>query len=114
MYEHVRTDGNVLGIRASVREPKHLIALLESALALLCQLLDDAAELDAQRRRRLRGDRIHAFTLQQVHAVESESLDTNERLRGCRLRSFDGADVQVRCGAFTVFDVCRSRSAGVE
>ena len=80
--EHVRRHGDVLCVRTAVRKTKDFIALLEvlPATAFSAQLCNGARELDAEDLGRARGHRVLAFSLQQVHAVQTECLDLDERL----------------------------------
>ena len=80
--EHVRGHGDVLCVRAAICETEDLIALLEvlPAAAFCAQLCNRARELDAEDLGRAGGHRVLAFSLQQVHAVQTECLDLDERL----------------------------------
>ena len=107
VHEHVRADGDVLGVGAAVREPEDGVPLLKTALAVAAELLDRAAEFDTQRLGGLGRDRIHALALQQVHAVQTEGFDFDEGLGTCRLGTRGlVVDEEVRDRAFAVFDVC--------
>jgi hypothetical protein len=81
-HKHMRRHGDILCIRAAIRKTKHLIALLEALLtaAFGAQLCDGARELDAEDLGRAGGYGVLALSLQQVHAVQTEGLDLDERL----------------------------------
>jgi hypothetical protein len=103
--DHVLVEDDVLGISAAVSESKDLLAGMPLAAG-RAAVFDDARELDAQRRRRLRRNRVLAaraargqklelrrpredigdyspFPLEQVHPVQAERFDL-ERSRMAR------------------------------
>ena len=111
--EHVRAHGDVLGVRAAVREPEDRVAegeVLVRALAVVARRVvgqgdDDAGELNAQRLGRLRGQRVVALALEQVHPVQAEGVDFDQGLGPAGLRDGEGrVDVQGADGAGVVFD----------
>lgn len=78
--QHVRADRDILGVGAAIRQPENLVADVEPSFRLAAKGLNRARELHPERRRRLWWQRVHALALQQVHAVESKSLDLDDRL----------------------------------
>lgn len=87
--EHVCAHGDVLGVCSSIGQTENCISFLESAFAFAGELLNNAAELDTKGLWRLRWNRVHAFSLQKVHAVEAECLDANECLSVCWLGAWN-------------------------
>jgi hypothetical protein len=106
--EHMCAHGNVLRISTTVRETKHSIALFETALALRSEFLDYTAEFDTEGLGGLGRERVVAFALEQVHAVETEGFDADEGLCGGGGRAFDLVDEEGGGGAFAFLDVCIS------
>jgi hypothetical protein len=111
--EHVCAHGNVLCISTTVRQTKHGITLFETALALRSEFLDYTAEFDAQSFGGLGRERVVAFALEQVHAVETEGFDADEGLCGGGGRAFDLVDEEGGGGAFAFLDVFVSCQLGV-
>jgi hypothetical protein len=111
--EHVCAHGNVLCISAAVCQTKHSITLLESVLTLRSKLFNYTAEFDSESCRSLRRERVVAFALEQVHAVETKGLDTDESLCGRGLGTFDLVDEEGSGGALAILDVCVSCQLGV-
>jgi len=91
-------------------QPEHSVALLEATLALGSQLFDRTAELDSQRLWRLRWQRVHAFSLQQIHTVQPEAADFHERFRMVDCRPRNLGDVEFFDTTFATFNVLRSVS----
>lgn len=104
--EHVCAHGNILCISTAVCQTKHSITLLESVLALRSEFFDYTAEFDTEGCGSLGRQRVVAFALEQVHAVETEGLDADESLCGGRLGTFDLVDEEGGGGALAILDVC--------
>lgn len=115
--QHARAHGNVLGIRAAVRQAKNLIADLESVaggglgtlvgpLAARSEGVDDAAKLDAEGCRGLGREGIPTEALDDVHAVDAKGPDADEGLTGRRLRGGHvGVDEEGVQRAGAAFDI---------
>lgn len=105
--QHLGAHGNVLCVRAAVGQAKHLVAGLEEAVVAGAKRLDDAAELDAQRRGCLWRQRVHAAALDNVHAVDAKGGNLDNGLALCRGR-LGGLGVDVQCIELTLaaLDVC--------
>jgi hypothetical protein len=115
VQQHLCADGDVLGIGASVGQPKDLVADLEPVAGILgAKGLDDAAELDAERLGGLRGHRVEAAALDNVHAVDAEGGDLDDGLAwgGGGLGGF-GVDEEGVSFAFSALDVCVIGSVAV-
>jgi hypothetical protein len=99
--------GDVLCVRAAIRETEDFIALLEAlfAAAFCAQLCDGSRELDAEDLGRARRYGVVALSLQQVHAVQTECLDLDECLRLAELRLGHIRDVEGVDWAPAVLDV---------
>lgn len=78
--EHVCRDGNILSVSASVRKAENSIAFLEAVLAFSAELFDRTGELNAHCCRSLRRERVQAFTLEEIHAVQTKSFHFDESL----------------------------------
>ena len=83
-----------------------LIPNLEITIHIRSKPLDHTREFHSHRRRRLRGNRVLALTLQEVHAVQTKSLDLDQGLTGRGGRFGDVIDEEVFGGAGAVFDCC--------
>lgn len=88
MDEHVSRHADELGIRASIREAKDGVALLESALTLACELLDDATELQAHDVCHACRNGIATLPLQRVCSIQTEAFYFDQCLCMCRLWSW--------------------------
>lgn len=80
VQEHLGADGDLLGVRAAVGQAEDFVALLEVAVGARPERGDGARELDAEGRGGLRRQRVLAFALNQVHPVQAECLDLDQRL----------------------------------
>ena len=111
-HEHVRADSNVLRIRSTIRQSEHFISSLEafSSTTVCTELFDCTAELYTQDLRRTGWNGVHAFALEQVHAVQTKSANADEGLGCARRGTGDIGDVKGRDRAFAVFDILRNVS----
>jgi len=73
---------DVFSVGAAVREPKDFVADGEAVFGGGAEGLDYAGELDAEGFGGLRGERVVAFALEEVHAVEAEGFDFDEGAGG--------------------------------
>jgi hypothetical protein len=106
----MRAHGNVLCISTTVCQTKHSISLLEAAFTLIGQFLDYTAEFDTEGLGSLGRERVVAFALEQVHAVETKGFDTDEGLSGGGSGAFDLVDEESGGWAFAILDVCMDSS----
>ena len=109
----MRGNGNVLRVRTTICQTEHLISLLELSLAAGSQLLDGSLEFNSHGLGGLRRQRVQAFALQQVHAVEAKGLYFYESLRGADFgHGSVGVDEHVLDWAFATLDVWRKTLGG--
>ena len=92
----MRAHRNILRICPSIRQSKHLVAGLEPFFpsSFLAQLCNCSRELDAEDLRRMRRYGVVAFTLEQVHAVQSKGFDLDQGLGFAQLGLGHVGDVQ--------------------
>lgn len=104
--QHMRADGDILGVATAISKAEDLVALLEAGLALAGQVFDDAAELDAHDFGRVRGYWVQPLALQEVHTVQPERLHFDQRLgvSGFGARGLV-VDEQVFNGTLAIFDI---------
>lgn len=107
MNEHLGRDDDVLRISTTIRQPKHLIPILKPTLSsssLITESLNDTAKLHTHGLRRLRRQWVQTLALQQIHTVQAEGADLDERLARCGDGLGDVGDVHGRGGAFAALD----------
>jgi hypothetical protein len=102
--EHVRAHGNVLCIRTTICQSKHGITLLEATLTLGSKFLDYTTEFHTEGCGSLRRKRVLAFSLQEIHTVETECLYTDQGLCCCGLWTLNLANKERGCWTFAAFD----------
>jgi hypothetical protein len=102
MDKHPRRNSNILRVGTTIRQAKDLIANLEILRCAVTEFRDCPGEFDAQGCGGLRGNRVLAFTLEKVHAVQAERFDFDEGLRGSILGYGDVVDVEGVGGTFAV------------
>jgi hypothetical protein len=106
----MRAHSNVLCIGTTVCQSKHSITLLEAAFTLIGQFLDYTTEFDTESLGSLGRERVVAFALEQVHAVETKGFDADEGLSGGGSGAFDLVDEEGGGWTFAILDVCMDSS----
>jgi hypothetical protein len=106
MQQHLGVHGNEFCIRTTVRKTKDFVTDLVGALGPGRNAFNDAAELDAQRRRCLWRDGVEALALDDVHAIDAKRLDPHDRLARPSLRLWDlGVDEEGVAVALSTLDI---------
>lgn len=103
--EHMGGNSDILCISATISEAEDGIAFLETMLAFGAQFLNRAGEFYTHCCGCLGRERVEAFALEEVHAVEAEGFHFHQGLGAGDVGAGDGVDEHVFDGAFAAFDV---------
>jgi hypothetical protein len=105
-HQHMRRHSNVLGIRSSVCQSEHLVALFEILLSsAISEFCYSTREFDTKDLGSTRWNGILSYALKQVHAVQPKGLNFDKCLGFSELWFGHIGEVKVFDWPFAIFDV---------